>query len=125
MGMAPEERPGIALFKDLCLDAHDHQSQADWWCSVLGYVRQPMIAEMERPAEWPVPIFDPLGSGPLIWLVPVPESKVVKNRMHIDVFARVPELVAAGATLVLAEGDDRDWDVMADPEGNEFCVFTP
>jgi hypothetical protein len=121
----PDERPGIALFKDLCLDARDHQAQADWWCGMLGYIRQPMIGDMERPLDWPVPIYDPLGSGPLIWLVPVPEAKVVKNRMHIDVFGRVPDLIAAGATLVRAEGDDRDWDVMADPEGNEFCVFSP
>ncbi len=72
-----------------------------------------------------MPIVDPTGDGPLIWIVPVPEPKVVKNRMHIDVFGHVDELLANGATLVLPKGDDRDWDVLADPEGNEFCVFTP
>jgi hypothetical protein len=68
---------------------------------------------------------DPSGNGPLMWIVPVPEPKTVKNRMHIDVFGSVDELVALGARVVLARGDDRDWDVLVDPEGNELCVFTP
>jgi hypothetical protein len=72
-----------------------------------------------------VPIHDPAGAGPLIWIVPVPEPKTVKNRMHIDVFGDVDALLARGASMVLPRGDDREWDVLADPEGNEFCVFTP
>jgi hypothetical protein len=64
-------------------------------------------------------------SGPLIWIVPVPEAKTVKNRMHIDVFGAVEQIVALGARVVLPRGDDRDWNVLADPEGNEFCVFDP
>jgi hypothetical protein len=39
--------------------------------------------------------------------------------------ARFKELLAAGATMVLPQGDDRRWDILADPEGNEFCVFAP
>jgi len=111
----------IARFKDLCLDAADHQAQADWWCSVLGYVRRPD----ERDPAWPVPIEDPVGAGPLIWVVPVPEAKTVKNRMHVDVIGARDELLAAGATMVLPRGGDRQWDVLADPEGNEFCAFDP
>jgi hypothetical protein len=116
---------GIATFKDLCLDATDHQALAAWWCDVLGYEVAASAEEDPRPPEWPVPIRDPRGAGPLIWIVPVPEAKVVKNRMHIDVFGDPAAIVARGATLVLAKGDDRDWDVLADPEGNEFCVFAP
>jgi hypothetical protein len=41
------------------------------------------------------------------------------------VVGRVEDLVAAGASLVRAKGGDLRWDVMADPEGNEFCVFEP
>jgi len=55
----------------------------------------------------------------------VPEPKAVKNRMHIDVWGDVDELVGRGARVLAATGDDRDWTVMADPEGNEFCVFAP
>jgi hypothetical protein len=71
-----------------------------------------------------VPIVDPSGIGPLIWLNPAAEPKIVKNRMHIDVVGDMAELVSQGATVVLPRGDDRDWDVLADPEGNEFCVFS-
>ncbi len=108
----------MARFKDLCLDANDHQSLADWWCGVISYVRK-----SEQPADSPVPIVDPNGSGPLIWIIPVPEPKTVKNRMHMDIFGDTQAIVAAGARLVRARGGDIEWDVLADPEGNEFCVF--
>jgi hypothetical protein len=45
--------------------------------------------------------------------------------VHIDLFGDTGELVALGATLVRRRDDERDWDVLADPEGNEFCVFAP
>jgi hypothetical protein len=116
---------GLARFKDLCMDAADHQSQAAWWCAALGYERKGLADGRPRPDEWPALIVDPEGRGPMLWVVPVPEGKVVKNRMHIDVYGDVAALLAAGATMVLPNGDDRDWDVLADPEGNEFCVFSP
>jgi hypothetical protein len=114
---------GMARFKDLCLDARDHQALADWWCRTLGYTRDPRRSDQS--AEAPVPIIDPTGRGPLIWIVPVPEPKTVKNRMHMDVIGDATELLAAGASLVRARGGDIEWDVLADPEGNEFCVFAP
>jgi Glyoxalase-like domain len=111
-----------ASFKDLCIDATDHQRLADWWCSALGYVRK----GHDRPLDWPVPITDPAGAGPLMWIIPVPEAKTVKNRVHIDLYGDTEELISLGATLVRRRDDDeRNWDVLADPEGNEFCVFTP
>jgi hypothetical protein len=115
---------GLARFKDLCLDAGDHQRLADWWCRVLGYRRHEEDGET-RPSEWPVPIVDPEGHGPPIWIIPVPERKTVKNRMHIDLFGNTAELLQAGATLLRARDEEIDWDVLADPEGNEFCVFAP
>jgi hypothetical protein len=110
-----------ARFKDLALDANDHQALADWWCAAIGYVRH----GSERRPEWPVPIVDPAGEGPLIWLNPVAEPKTVKNRMHLDVVGNRAELLALGATLVREKDDDIEWDILADPEGNEFCVFAP
>jgi hypothetical protein len=50
-------RPGAARFKDLCLDARDHQAMIDWWCAALGYVRRPSAEPRE--SGWPVPIEDP------------------------------------------------------------------
>jgi hypothetical protein len=111
-----------ARFKDLCFDANDHQRLADWWCRALGYER---IWVDDRPAAAPVPIADPGERGPLIWINPVPETKTVKNRVHVDLFGDSDELVVLGATLVRRRDDERDWDVLADPEGNEFCVFPP
>ncbi|AUH44234.1 VOC family protein [Streptomyces sp. CMB-StM0423] len=111
-----------ARFKDLALDARDHQALADWWCTALGYTRRQDTGE-EWPAEWPVPIHDPAGQGPLIWINPVPEAKTVKNRMHLDVWGVPEEMEALGATLVRRRDDEIDWSVMTDPEGNEFCVF--
>ena len=68
---------------------------------------------------------DPVGEGPLIWVVPVPERKTVKNRMHFDVVGETWPLIAAGARIVREQDDEVEWSVLADPEGNEFCVFAP
>lgn len=118
-----------ARFKDLVLDAHDHHALADWWCAAMGYVRRDELQPPEegwvRPLEWPVPIVDPDGFGPLFWVVPVPEPKTVKNRMHLDVWGSTDELVELGATVVRARDEEIEWDLLADPEGNEFCVFAP
>jgi hypothetical protein len=54
----------------------------------------------------------------------VPEPKIVKNRMHWDVWGETEDLLAAGARLLRGRDDEIGWDVLADPEGNEFCVFT-
>ncbi|WP_406279891.1 VOC family protein [Embleya sp. NBC_00896] len=87
-------------------------------------------------------IVDPTGHGPRIWFQQVPEAKTIKNRLHLDLMASggrafelevrkertdlaVERLLKAGATTlrVLSEpGVDHYAVVMADPEGNEFCV---
>lgn len=83
---------------------------------------------------------DPEGRGPRLFFQKVPEPKRVKNRVHLDLRAapglrddermaalqaRADELVAAGASIVQRhepEGIDQGFIVMADPEGNEFCL---
>jgi Glyoxalase-like domain len=80
------------------LTPNDHQALADWWCAALGYVRQ--VGDSPRPSQWPVPIEDPAGEGPLIWINPVPEPKSVKNRMHLDVVGDTAELLGLGAAMV-------------------------
>jgi hypothetical protein len=111
-----------ARFLDLCIDAADHQALADWWCAAMGYTRRDTD---DRDPAWPVAIVDPSGAGPRIWVNPVPEAKTVKNRVHHDVVGDTEALLASGATLVRRRDDEVDWDVLADPEGNEFCVFAP
>src|SRR3954465_15519350 len=89
-----------ARFKDLCLDDTDHQALPDWWCGAMGYVRRDTVAPPEegwtRPLDWPGPDGDPSARGPLIWIGPVPEPKIVKNRMHHDVLGDTQALLAAG-----------------------------
>ncbi|RFU85582.1 VOC family protein [Streptomyces triticagri] len=121
----PDTHRAPARFKDLALDARDHHALADWWCETLGYVRRDPGDGTGRPRAWPVPIEDPSGAGPLIWINPVPETNTAKNRMHLDVWGDPARLVSLGATLLREPDDDVFWHVLADPEGNEFCVFAP
>ena len=115
----------VARFKDLCLDAVDDRALAEWWCTAMGYrLRLDKGSADGSAGEWVGAIEDPGGEGPLIWINKVPEVKALKNRMHHDVYGDVQELLSLGATLVRARDPEIQWDVMADPEGNEFCVFT-
>ena len=116
---------------------------AEFWASALGYVLQPPPEGFD---SWPafltaigVPesefdsrsaCVDPDGKGPRLFFQRVPEPKAAKNRVHLDVDvgrdrvdAEVQRLLAEGATKVreVSENGER-WVVMADPEGNEFCL---
>lgn len=110
-----EKPPELRLY-ELVIDCADAPALAAWWGRVFDV---PVDSEGED--HWLAGIpglpFDGLVFDN------VPESKTVKNRVHWDVQADPDELVAAGATLLRAKGDDLGWHVLADPEGNEFCVF--
>ncbi|MEV5686504.1 MULTISPECIES: VOC family protein [unclassified Streptomyces] len=124
---------------------------ASFWCEVLGYVVPPVpegFATWEechrsRPHEDQVVYFacsDPSGAGPRLLFQRVPEGKVVKNRVHLDVRAgtglvgeerlaaleaECARLVALGAIHVrtlLADDDNESCIHMQDIEGNEFCL---
>ena len=120
----------MGRLKDICFDCHDSWTLAHWWADVLGYRVRPHTAEdleqlraegIDRLEDDPNIALDPIDvPGPSVWFCRVPEPKTVKNRMHIDVFGEVDELLSRGATLV---GEHPRWTVLADPEGNEFCVF--
>ena len=106
----------IARFKGLCLDAGDPARLGVFWAAVLG---RTWAAEGNG---------DGLVTGPTpqhtIWVNRVPEAKTVKNRVHLDIFtADLAGLEAAGATIVEPQDGTRNWTVLADPEGNEFCVL--
>ena len=94
---------------------------ADFWCDVLGW----RILEEE---DGVISIAPPDGSWPTIDVVPVPEAKTVKNRLHLDFRpddrdAEVARLVSLGARHVDIGQGEQTWVVLADPEGNEFCVL--
>jgi len=117
----------------LAIDAVDTGRVADFWAAALGW------------DAWPDPDLDGSGvslappgtydesgaSGPTIDVLPVTEHKSVKNRLHLDLRAEgttqaeeVDRLLALGATRAdVGQGQDVSWVVLADPEGNEFCVL--
>ena len=107
-----------ARFKKACLDANDPDRLGPFWAEVLGLRWQP----------YPHGEGGVFGAGPhpVIWLNRVPDLKVVKHRVHFDVYARhLADLEALGSTVVRAEGAGRHWTVLADPEGGEYCAFLP
>ncbi len=110
---------------NFCIDAHDPLAQVAWWDQVLDDF-QPGDENDDDEAE----LIGPAGRC-LIFLR-VPEPKTVKNRMHICIRPvdttrdeEVERLLGLGASIVndLREADS-GWAVLADPEGNEFCVLT-
>jgi glyoxalase superfamily protein len=107
-------------------DAHDPAALAEFWRQALGY----RIVH-SRPDETCIePADDPSDRCPALFFVPVPEGKVVKNRLHFDLApddqaAEVQRLVALGARRIDIGQGAVPWVVMADPEGNEFCVLPP
>jgi hypothetical protein len=115
-------------FTELIIDCHDHDLVGRFWQEVLGY------EETERsdgPEDFYVELTGPPGAGPRIVVGRAPDDKVVKNRLHIDVNAtdrdrdaEVERILELGATRVdIGQGEDVSWVVLADPEGNEFCVL--
>jgi hypothetical protein len=118
------------MLKDVCIDCADPWSLAHWWADTLGYRVRPHTPEdlvalrargIDRPEDDPSVAVDPVGEpGPTFWFNRVPEAKTVKNRVHVDVYGDVDELARRSAAVL--ERHER-WTVMADPEGNEFCVF--
>ncbi|MBD0669317.1 VOC family protein [Streptomyces sp. CBMA156] len=139
----------MAAVIDLTLDCADATVLAEFWKTALGYVDEPPPAPFRTRAEWlaqfDLPeddsaddgawLCDPDGAGPRLCILRVPEPKTAKNRLHLDI--RVPghggpaerwariraesaRLVAAGGSVL--ETFEGHHVMMADPEGNEFCV---
>ena len=111
------------------VDAHDCGLLARFWSAVLGW-----RITCEGDAEWCIE--PPEGSpandvAPDILFVKVPDVKNGKNRLHFDLRPKdqareVERIVALGAERVdVGQSPDVSWVVMADPEGNEFCVLAP
>jgi hypothetical protein len=101
------------------VDATAAEDIAAWWAEVLGAtLRLGPDGRRRWLAEVPGLPFE------VIKFVPVPEPKTVKNRWHWHVTCDdVPAFVARGARMLREPDDEVGWHVLADPEGNEFCVF--
>jgi hypothetical protein len=110
-----EQPPAYRLY-EVVLDAADHRAVGRWWADLLDGRLVDEGKDFVSIADIPGVPFEYLDVG---W---VPEPKAAKNRVHLDVAGDVDEIVARGATL-LAELPR--WNVLADIEGNEFCVFPP
>lgn len=115
------DTPPRHRLKDVVVDAVDHAAIARWWAEVIG-------GTLTHSDDGYSHLDDIAGSTlESMDFVPVPEPKTVKNRIHWDVTltpgSTIEDLVAAGASILRAEDDEITWTVMADPEGNEFCVF--
>jgi hypothetical protein len=114
-------------------DCAEPERMARFWCEVLGYV----VLAPEQQGSWSACV-DPSGAGPRLYFQRVPEGKVVKNRVHLDVRvgtglvgdervavleAECARLVALGGVrvrLLLADEENESCLVMQDIEGNEF-----
>ena len=109
----------------ITIDAHEPRTVAEFWASALGW----RVVEEE---DQIVSIAPSDASWPTIDVVQVPEGKAVKNRLHLDLRAdgstaqeEVDRLLSLGARRAdVGQGSDVTWTVLADPEGNEFCVLS-
>ncbi|MFD7307408.1 VOC family protein [Promicromonospora sp. NPDC059942] len=125
----------MARLHDVVFDCRHLASLARFWALVLdGYEVAPYDDEelarlrtlgVHDPEDDPSVLVEGPAGAPRLFFNAVPEPRTVKNRVHLDVRApdrdaEVARLVAAGASEV---GRHEDWVVLADPEGNEFCVF--
>ncbi|WP_433891212.1 VOC family protein [Streptomyces sp. CA-111067] len=125
----------MARLHDIVFDSAHPAAAARFWAAALdGYGVAPYDeAELDRlrglgvdgPEDDPTVLVEPAGGGPRLWFQLVPEAKRVKNRVHLDLRAadldaETRRLTALGASIA-ARHDDHT--VLADPEGNEFCLF--
>ncbi len=107
---------------NVVVDASDPARLARWWAEVLDY-----RILYEDPDELVIGVDD--NTFPQLVFVPVAEAKTVKNRLHIDLNpddqdAEVERLIDMGARRTDVGQDEKStWVVLADPEGNEFCVL--
>ncbi|MEY2471044.1 MAG: hypothetical protein QOK28_373 [Actinomycetota bacterium] len=110
---------------EIVIDCNDPERIATFWCDVLGWPLQ----RTERGELW-TSATGGYDARPFIVFEPVDEGKTVKNRVHLDVSPagadqadELERLLGLGATRVDVGQGDVPWIVLADPEGNEFCLL--
>lgn len=119
------------------VESTDHRRLARWWADALGW---DMIFETDSEAvvvpPWAMEFFEKLDFHqvpPGMVFVPVDHEKPGKNRLHWDFAphssddrdAEITRLVDLGATIInVGQPEDASWTILADPDGNEFCVLS-
>jgi hypothetical protein len=117
-----------ARIRTVTVDAVDPFTLASWWSTVLDYP----LGDDDHPGDPEAILLAPEGAGPDVLFVQVPEGHSVKNRLHLDLEpadrprdAEVERVLGLGARQLddRRRSDGTGWVVLADPEGNEFCVL--
>lgn len=115
----------VSVVQNVAVDCTDAYELARFWSEVTGCPLDPEAERGDRETAVMLP------QGPLLYFNQVPEPKTIKNRLHLCLRPttsreeEVARLLALGATLVAdrRNPDGTGWAVLADPEGNEFCVL--
>ncbi|MFE3147322.1 VOC family protein [Streptomyces sp. NPDC059218] len=115
----------VSVVQNVAIDCSDAYELARFWSEVTGCPLHPEDRRGSRETQVTLP------QGPLLYFNQVPEPKTTKNRIHLCLRPttsreeEIERLLNLGATLVtdLREPDGAGWAVLADPEGNEFCVL--
>jgi len=110
----------------IVIDAHDLPKLARFWTQALGWK---VLSEREREIVIGTDENAPVG----ICFMPVTDQKIVKNRVHLDITTEaqdrdqeIDRLLGLGAQHAdVGQTGNESWTVLADPEGNEFCVIRP
>lgn len=108
----------------ICIDALDPRAVGEFWAEVLGW-------EVVEDSDEGISLASSSGGLPTLDILQVPDAKQVKNRLHLDLRAdrtsfdqELERLEGLGARRVdVGQGPDVTWVVLADPEGNEFCLL--
>jgi predicted enzyme related to lactoylglutathione lyase len=115
-----------ASILNFTFDCADARAQATFWAAVTGWTAQERDA---TPGHVEYAVESPAPGGPRLYFTTVPEPKAVKNRIHLDLLppgddqrAEVARLTGLGARVLDDQAPGASWIVMADPEGNEFCL---
>lgn len=121
---------------EIVVDCHDPDAQAAFWAAVLGYQVVRSEGGQVEIAPWesePPDLAELVRRAPVIptlVFVRVPEAKTIKNRLHLDLrpvgcshAEEVERLIGLGARRADIGQGEVPWVVVADPEGNEFCVL--
>ena len=118
-----------ARLTEIAIDCQDHVLVGDFWAAMLGYE---VTDRSDGPEDWYQQLTGPAGSGPTVLVIRTPDGpKTSKNRLHLDVNAtdrdrdaEVQRLLDLGATRAkVGQTGEESWAVLADPEGNVFCVL--
>jgi hypothetical protein len=111
---------------NITFDCTDTRAQATFWAAATGGTAH---EQDSAPGHAEYAVLLPSGDMPRLYFTTVPEPKQAKNRVHLDLIppdedqqAELARLVSLGATALADQPPDVSWIILADPEGNEFCL---